>query len=414
MSRHSSFRALAALAAILVVGASFYAGLSAGIRKAAAPDAASLTSPAGTDLSPLLKAWSVLDEKFVPASTTKAVSDEEKLWGAITGLTESLGDPYTVFLPPADAQIFEDDISGNFEGVGMEIGIRDGVLTVVAPLKNTPAARAGILAGDSILEIGGVATDDMTVEEAVKLIRGKRGTTVSFLLRREGVADSFAVEVVRDVIDIPTIDTEIADGVFIVSVHNFSAVAPNLFRQALRDFVDANTDKLVVDVRDNPGGFLEAAVDMASWFLPPGAVVVREDFGPEERQRIHRSKGYNVFNENLKLVVLVNRGSASAAEIFAGALAEHEKAVLIGEKTFGKGSVQELVKVTDEASLKVTIARWLTPFGRSISDGGLSPDIAVEDARTSREGGDAARERAIDYLRSLGDVPTINTVNPFR
>ena len=335
-------------------------------------------APGGVDFAPVWRSWNVLNEKFVSASTTKIVTDESKMWGMIQGLTASFGDPYTVFFPPVESQAFQEDISGSFEGVGMEIGIRDGILTVISPLKGSPAMRAGILSGDKIIKIDGTTTDGMPVDKAVQKIRGKGGTTVHFTLARADTKQPIEIEVIRDVIQIPTIETKTKNGVFVISLYNFSAVSANLFRGALREFVTSGSDKLVLDLRGNPGGYLEAAVDMASWFLPSGAVVVSEDQGQNGKPVVHRSRGYDVFSDRLKMVVLVDNGSASASEILAGALQEQGIAKLVGEHTFGKGSVQELVPITDQTSLKVTVARWLTPNGRSISDGGLKPDIEVK------------------------------------
>ena len=190
---------------------------------------------------------------------------------------------------------------------------------------------------------------------------------------------------------------------FVIRLFNFSAVSPHLFRNSLREFINSGSDKLVLDLRGNPGGFLEAAVDMASWFLPLGKVIVREDFGNADingaEPRVHRSKGYDVFDDDLKMAVLINQGSASASEILAGALSEHGVATLVGAQTFGKGSVQELVDITGETSLKVTIARWLTPKGASISDGGVAPDVAVEFTLEDLEAGrDPQLEKAIEIV----------------
>jgi len=334
--------------------------------------------PAGANLTPVWRAWNILNEKFVPASTTKVASEQDKVWGLISGLTASLGDPYTVFFPPQESAIFQQDISGSFEGVGMEIGIRDGTLAVVSPLKGSPALRAGLKAGDKMLKINGTSTESMPVDKAVQLIRGKKGTTVTFTIAREEEKEFIEIKVVRDVIDIPTIETKEQNGVFVISLYNFSAVAPNLFREALRAFVVSGTNKLVLDLRGNPGGYLEASVDMASWFLPSGKIVVTEDMGGNGKPSIHRSRGYDVFSNSLRMAILIDNGSASASEILAGALQEHGIAKLVGEHTFGKGSVQELVSLIDKASLKVTVARWFTPNGRSISDGGLKPDIEVK------------------------------------
>jgi carboxyl-terminal processing protease len=407
---------------ILLLAGVFYAGFAFGERSQPPIESARTLSgkevPSElnltTDFSLFWSAWNTLNEKYVPATTTAVASDEQKLWGAIEGLTASLKDPYTVFFPPEESKLFESEISGSFEGVGMEIGIKDNVLTVIAPLKGTPAERAGILPGDRILMINDKGSASMRVDQAVKLIRGKKGTQVRLTILREGKPDQFEIEVTRDVIDIPTIDVELKpgkiasggegsglreDGVFIIRLYNFSATSPRLFREALRTFMESGSNKLLLDLRGNPGGFLEAAVDIASWFLPAGKTIVTEDAGPKVEKRVHRSRGYNVFDKNLKMVILVNAGSASASEILAGALREHGVARLIGAKTFGKGSVQELVKLTPETSLKVTVARWFTPNGVSISDGGLAPDVEIkltlEDIEKKR---DPQMDRAIELL----------------
>lgn len=372
------------------------------------------------DFAPFWKAWEILDQKFVltkKASTTLTLktatsTDQDKVWGAIGGLTASLGDPYTVFFPPEESKSFETEISGNFEGVGMEIGIKDNMVTVVAPLKGNPAQRAGILAGDKIISIDGQSTINMSVDKAVKLIRGKLGTKVKLTMVREGKKEPLEFVITRAIINTPTVDTEIkggqiADsktqgGVFVIKLYNFYSSSTDLFRKALREFIESGSDKLILDLRGNPGGYLDAAVDMASWFLPLGKVVVSEDFGKNAPSQIYRSKGYNIFNSNLKMVILVNEGSASASEILAGALKEHNIAKLVGEKTFGKGSVQEVVKITPETSLKVTVARWLTPLGHSISEDGLTPDIEVK--LTSEEftkGKDPQMEKAVKYLKDI-------------
>jgi len=354
--------------------------------------------PEDVDFSSFWKAWEIIDSKYVSYATT--TETQERVWGSIQGLAASLGDPYTVFFPPVEKKAFDQELSGNFEGVGMEIGIRDNILTVVAPLKGTPADRAGMQPGDKIIRIEDKITSNMTVEEAVMLIRGEKGTGVTLTIVR-GNDEPEEVTIIRDVIDLPIIETETKDGVFIIRLYNFSAPAANEFRGALRDFINSNSDKLILDLRGNPGGFLDSAVDMASWFLPAGEVVVREDFGGNEESRIFRSIfGRNIFNENLKMAILVNGGSASASEILAGALSEHGVAKLVGTQTFGKGSVQELVPVTSDTSLKITIARWLTPQGKSISEGGLTPDVVVEMTEEDIENDrDPQLEKAIEMLK---------------
>lgn len=350
----------------------------------------------GVDFAPFWKAWSVIDDRFV-GTTTDA---QRRVYGAIEGMTAALGDPYTMFFPPAEAKSFAEQISGNFEGVGMEIGQKDGRLVVVAPIKGSPAEKAGMQPGDFILDINGQESSGMATEQAVTLIRGKAGTTVTLTVSRDGVEQPFKVSIVRAKIDVPTVKTEEKGDVFVISLYSFTANSANLFRNALKEFIDSGHHKLVLDLRGNPGGYLDAAVDMASWFLPSGATIVREDFGKGREERVLRSKGFDIFTDKLRMVVLVDGGSASASEILAGALSENGKAELVGVKTFGKGSVQELVPITDDTSLKVTIARWLTPNGHSISQQGIVPEHVVE--RTQADVAaqkDPQMEKALQLLK---------------
>jgi len=349
------------------------------------------------DFATFWKAWNILDDKYVEAASTTA---QQKIWGAIQGLASSYGDPYTVFFPPVEAKLFEEDISGNFEGVGMELGFKDKQLQVVAPIKNSPAERAGVKAGDLIIKIEDTSTIDMTIEAAVKLIRGKKGTPVKITFFTAGSSKPVERVLIRDIIDIPTLETSTKPGgIFVIKLFSFTAQSPNLFRNALREFITSGNHKLILDLRGNPGGYLDAAWDMASFFLPAGAVVVTEDFGNNEDPKVYRSKGYNVFTDKLKMLILVDGGSASASEILAGALSENNVAKLVGSKTFGKGSVQQLISLTPETSLKITIARWLTPAGTNLSHDGLEPDYKVEVTDKDIEAKkDAAMEKAIELL----------------
>jgi len=356
------------------------------------------TSAISTDqFSPYWKAWHILDEKFVTAAST---TPEQKIWGSIQGLAASYGDPYTVFFPPVESKAFAEDIAGNFEGVGMEIGIKDKQLQVVSPIKNSPAERAGVKSGDLILKIGDKNTTDMPVDAAVKLIRGAKGTVVKILFLIKGSSKPIERAITRDVIDIPTLETGTKPGgIFTIRLYSFTAQSPDLFRNALREFVLSGKNKLVLDLRGNPGGYLDAAWDMASWFLPVGATVVTEDFGKNGNPNVYRSKGYNVFNKNLRMIILADGGSASAAEILAGALQEQGIAKIVGTKTFGKGSVQQLVPITSNTSLKVTIARWLTPNGHNLSHDGLEPDYKVEVTdKNIQEKDDVQMAKAIELL----------------
>jgi carboxyl-terminal processing protease len=391
------------LMALLFTGG-YLLGKSNAVAEPAAVILNSKDNTVTADMAPFWKAWKLLDERFAPAgTTTEPITADKKVWSAIEGLASAYGDPYTVFFPPKESKMFEEEIRGSFGGVGMEIGIQDDALTVIAPIKNSPAEKAGIKSGDKILTINEKPASKMSTEEAVGLIRGEEGTQVTVLFYRPSTKEELSKILTRAAIEIPTIDTEMrSDGVFVIKLYNFSAVSPNLFRNALRQFVESKSDKLVLDLRGNPGGYLEAAIDMASWFLPSGKVVVTEDFGSKKDPIVYRSKGYDVFNDNLKFTILVDKGSASAAEILAGALQQQGKAKLVGENTFGKGSVQELVSVTSDTSLKVTVAHWLTPNGTSISKGGLKPDIEVKvTAENTKNGNDPAMNRAVEYLKGL-------------
>jgi carboxyl-terminal processing protease len=284
----------------------------------------------------------------------------------------------------------------------MEIAIQDGTLTVVSPIKGTPAYIAGVKPGDKIVSIDDKPALNMNTDEAIKLIRGEAGTKVKITFARKGVDGPIVKEITRAAIEIPTVNTRVvSDDVFVIELYNFSAISPSAFRKALREFVESGKPNLVLDLRNNPGGYLEAALDMASWFLPSGKLVVTEDFGGKRENVVYKSKGYDVFNDKLKFVILINEGSASASEILAGALSQHGKATLIGQKSFGKGSVQELVPVTDSTSLKVTVAHWLTPNGTSISKNGIMPQIVVKvTPENTKDGNDPTMDAAVKFLHS--------------
>jgi carboxyl-terminal processing protease len=328
------------------------------------------------DFSPFWKAWDTINEKSPNAGK---ITDQDRVYGAISGLVGSLNDPYSVFFKPDEAKSFSEIIAGNFDGIGMEVGMKDKILTVIAPLKDTPAYKANIKSGDKILKIDGKSTNEMSIDDAIKLIRGPKGTTVTLNIFREGEKTPRDVKIVRDTVNIPTLDTEMRkDGIFVIKLYSFDANSANLFRDAVKKFVDSKSDKLLLDLRGNPGGYLDAAVDMASWFLPNGKTVVSEDYGAKKDPDIYRSKGYDIFNDKLKFVILIDGGSASASEILAGAMQDNKRATLVGDQSFGKGSVQEVINLTPDTLLKLTVAKWLTPNGTSISEKGLTPDYKVE------------------------------------
>ena len=391
---------------VIIFGLGVYAGRSwnhaaAGVPSNVINNDAPFSSSSAIDMAPFWNVWNTLDQKFVQThKNVKTPTNQDKVYAAIEGLTSAYGDPYTVFMPPAASTDFNTNISGDFQGVGMELALDDnGNIVVVAPLKDTPAYNAGVKTGDILLSINGTSTASMDIDTAVDLIRGPAGTTVDLTFARASSSKSIEMKLVRADINVPSVETETKGDVFVIQLYNFYAPSDADFTNALRDFVKSGKSKLILDLRGNPGGYLDSAVDMASYFLPLGDVVVQEDFGSSTPEQIYRSKGYDVFNSNLKMMILVNQGSASAAEILSGALQEHGIAKLVGTRTFGKGSVQELMQITPDTSLKITIARWLTPDGLSISDNGFTPDynVPMTDADVAA-GKDPQMDKAIELL----------------
>lgn len=366
-------------AAIIILGIGLFGtgllfGSSLGSSSSLEPSKYALDGKVESTL--LAKVKSTLDKKFVfwKASSTLP-TDKEFEYGMIQGYVSALKDPYTTFFPPVAAKNFAENVKGSFGGVGMNVGMRDGNIVVIAPLKDSPAMKAGILAGDIVVKVDGTSTLGMPSDEAVSMIRGEIGKPVVITVLHPNAKETKDIKIIRDVIKIPTIDTETKDGAFVIHLYNFSAESPNLFQNALVEFVKTKSKYLVIDVRGNPGGYLDAAVSMSSFFLPEGAVVVSEKQGLAETEFNHRSAGYGGVPKDTKVVVLVDAGSASASEILAGALKDHKVAKVVGVKSFGKGSVQELVNFEDGSALKVTIAKWYTPSGVSISIHGIVPDV---------------------------------------
>ena len=353
------------------------------------------------DLSEFWKVWGILNDKFVSASSSAPLSEQDKVRGAIAGLVKAFGDPYTTYFPPKDAEQFQDTISGNFSGVGMEVGMRKDIITIIAPLPGTPAEKAGLISGDVIVSIDKKSTEGMSIDEAVRMIRGEKGTKVTFSIYREGDKEFRTIEVTRDTIDIPTVKTESVDDTFIISLYSFNAVSDTKMEEAMNAFVASKKEKLILDLRGNPGGFMQSAVDIASFYMPAGKIVVRERAGAGGEDKVFRTRNRQVREFNPKnFVVLVDGGSASASEILAGALHDHAIATVMGVNTFGKGSVQELVDLGDGSSVKVTIARWFTPNDVSISNGGLTPDIIIKRTPKDREDEkDPQKEAALRFLK---------------
>ena len=357
--------------------------------------------PESVDFSLFWDAWNLVNERYVDRSK---LDTQEMVFGAIEGMVESIGDPFTVFLEAEENKRLQEDIRGEFAGVGIEIGMRGDSLTVIAPLKNTPADRAGIIAGDKILKIDGEPTAGINLDEAVSKIRGRRGTKVILTISRkkDGQEETKDFEMTRDRIKIPTAKWEVKNpDIGYIQLFSFNQIAKKEFDEALAELKKLGADKkLILDLRNNPGGLLDLSIDISSYFLEPGQVVVIEDFGNGKRDEL-KSKA-NGFLKDSKVVILINKGSASASEIVAGALHDNKNIKLIGEKTFGKGSVQQVEELRLRTSLKITVAKWLTPKGRSISDEGIEPDIKVErteeDTKNDR---DPQLEKAIEMIRGL-------------
>ena len=393
-----------ALIAALAFSAGLFMGASGSVNSIVSHvpflgDGLDATPDQSVDLTDFWKAWNALDANYVithASSTLPSIKD--RLFGAISGLAASYGDPYTVFFPPAEAKAFADNISGSFAGVGMEIDIKDDILTVIAPLKGTPAERAGIKAGDQVVAIDGKSTEGLSIDKAVSEIRGPIGTTVDLTIIRKGKL--LAIKIVRDTIQVPEVDDglDAPSGVYHIALYEFTSNSADIFNQAFTRFKASGSKKLVIDLRGNPGGYLDAAVDIVSHFIPQGRTVVTEDFGGKAPNQVHTSLGYDDVPAGTKIVVLIDGGSASASEILAGALQDAHIATLIGTKSFGKGSVQTLLDL-DGGSLKVTVARWITPAGHWIMGNGITPDITVPfteaDAVAKK---DPQMARAIQFL----------------
>jgi len=380
---------LVIITSLIIFGAGFTSGMVKG-RDAFAQ------SVQDVDMTEFWRVWDVVQNKYVPTHDGESLTPDNLMEGAVKGLVQSLDDPYSVYFSPEENKSFREAIDGNFEGVGMEVGMSDGVLTVVAPLKNTPAQRSGIMPGDVILEIDGETTIKLTVDEAVARIRGEVGTEVVLAIYRPSTEKELEIVIERAVINIPVLETDTIDDIFVITLYNFTGSIREDFSAAMREFRNSQKTKLILDLRGNPGGFLDAAIDVSSYFLPKGSVVVKEDFGSNMRSLRSTGKGYN--GQNIDMVILTNGGSASASEIVAGALSQQGIATLVGTKTFGKGSVQELVPISGDTSLKLTIARWLTPDDTSLSENGLDPDIVVE---ISQEDSDAEIDTQLEKAKEI-------------
>lgn len=397
---------------IFSVGAGLYLGYSFGYKKGEQnpqtliiKGVADLENgqPKSVDFSTFWETWQVIKEKYVEP---QKADNQILTYGAISGLINSLNDPYSVFMPPSDAKKFGEDISGEFSGIGAEIGIKNNQLLIIAPLKDTPAERAGIKAGDKILKIDDTDTFGLSVEDAVKLIRGEKGTNVTLTILREGWDNPKEISITRGIIQVPTLDWKMIDSsgaekeggdIAYFHLYNFYENAPFMFYQKIVQTAMADPKGIILDLRGNPGGYLEAAVNIAGWFLEPGDVVVSEEFSNKEKN-VFKATGTGLFSD-IPMVILIDQGSASASEILAGALRDINGVKLVGKKSFGKGTVQELIDLKDGSSIKITVAYWLTPKGGIIEKNGLEPDYDIETTKEDAKiGKDSQLQKAIEIL----------------
>lgn len=399
---------IAALAAGFLIGG-FAGGYVIGTRNAPSSPAQSPTS--GTlrdtdkplpkylskdvDFDLLWDVWKRVKRDYI----TKDTPDTKLFYGALEGIVGALDDPYSVFLDPETSKKFDESLSGSFEGIGAEIGIKKRQLQVIAPLPGTPAEQAGLRAGDKILEIDKKSTASMTVDEAVNRIRGKGGTKVILTIFRDTERKERDVTITRSMIEVASVTWKVRGDQFAeIKVSHFNQDTESRFRDAVRDVLKRRVKGVVVDLRNNPGGYLDTAVQLAGYWVD-GKTVVIEEYGDKKKDE-YTSRTRPLLSD-MPTIVLVNEGSASASEIVAGALQDYKKATLVGAKTFGKGSVQDLKHLSDGSSIKLTVARWLTPSGRTINENGIQPDVVVElsdeDIEKKR---DPQLEKAIELLKN--------------
>jgi carboxyl-terminal processing protease len=325
------------------------------------------------------EAWQIVEREFYD----KPQIDHQKLiYGAIKGMVDAVGDPYTFYQTPSQRELNDTDLRGSFDGVGIQVDMKDGKLTVVAPIESSPAEAAGLRPGDVVLEVDGKSISGKTMNDTVGLIRGPRGTQVTLTIGRPGVPDPFDVTLTRAEIKLSSVRSKMLDQqIGYVRISTFAANTGGEMTNAVNNLMAQHPRGIVLDLRNNPGGYLQSAVESGAQFMTTGSVVLLQQSGNGER-KTYRTESAGTGTE-VPIAVLVNKGSASASEILAGALRDNGRGILIGEKTFGKGTVQNVHQLSDQSGLRVTTAQWLTPSGQPIQGVGLLPDQVVEMPATS-------------------------------
>lgn len=370
---------------VLVIVATFVFGFFLGQSNVESDDTQIITKTSDTlasifsnsqniDTKLFQEVWDTLHGEYI--DKTK-IDDSKLYYGSIYGMVAALGDPHTTFMDPDSFQEFQSDLKGEFSGIGAEIGRKNNMIMIIAALPGTPAEKAGLKSGDRILAVDKKDVVDLSADQVVSFIRGEKGTKVTLSILSKGENTAKDVTITRDKISVPSVSYQKENGIAVIKITSFNDDTSKVFENTARKILNDSPKGLIIDLRGNPGGYLDKAVDLAGYWLEPGQVVVREEFADKSRNLEHKAAG-SISLRKFKTVVLVNEGSASASEILAGALQDYNIAQLVGQKTYGKGSVQQLIDLRSDSALKITVAKWLTPMGTSIEPDGITPDELVE------------------------------------